>query len=392
MSPRVGLSVALGSLLSSPVWKRRACLAVVIVGCLASPAWAAVFFSTTNLVTNDQLAHPAQITDPALVNPWGISHSGSSPFWVSDNGTGVATLYNVNPANNATSKNGLTVTIPGAGNVTGQAFSNVSGQFNGDTFLFVSEDGTISGWRNVPAGNTMAEVLQLGSPSNSYKGTTQAIIGSFAYLYSTNFATGHVDVLKGNAANPNLTGSFTDPNLPSGYSPFGIANLGGTLYVTYAIRDPITGDDVAAPGNGIVDAFDLQGNLLRRVGTGGTLDSPWGLAIAPASFGQFAGDLLVGNFGYGTINVFNPVVPNGFLGQLLDGGNNPLHIEGLWALMPGNNGSGGSLQSIYFSAGPDEESNGLFGVITAAAAPEPATLALLSFGLIGLSFSRRRQH
>lgn len=340
-------------------------------------------FVPTNLVTNDQTAHPAVITDASLVNAWGISSSGNSPFWVSDNGTGVSTLYAVNPGTNVPTKAGLTVTIPGAGNVTGQVFNTAAGMpaFNGDAFLFVSEDGTISGWRG--ALGTNAEILQSPDPGNSYKGVGLGSTGGHAYLYAANFHTGQIDVLKGDPAAPNLTGNFTDPSLPSGFAPFNIQNLNGTLYVTYAVRGP-TGDDVPGPGHGIVDAFDLQGNLIGRIGTMGVLNSPWGLALAPAGFGQFAGDLLVGNFGDGLINAFAP--GGGLVGTLPgDNAGNPLVIDGLWGLRFGSGaGSGGNSQLLYFSAGPDGESNGLFGSIAAQAVPEPGSFVLLLIGGLGL--------
>lgn len=351
---------------------------------LALPA-AATPFVSVNLVTDDQSANAAQITDPSLVNAWGVSHSGSGPFWVSSNGKGLATLYQVDPATNATAKLGLEVAIPGAGSVTGQVFNPAaaSGNFNGDLFLFVSEDGTVSGWRG--ALGTNAEVLASASVDNAYKGSAISVIGSNAYLYAADFAGGMIDVYKGNAAASDLAGTFTDPGLPGGYAPFNIQNLNGTLYVTYAVRGP-TGDDVAGPGNGIVDAFDLQGNFLGRVGSNGTLNSPWGLALAPASFLELAGDLLVGNFGDGHINVFNPATDS-FVGQLLDRESNPLAIDGLWGLIAGNDASAGSTQKIYFSAGPGDEEHGLFGVIQV---PEPASLALVGLGIMLLGAARGR--
>ena len=333
-------------------------------------------FDVVNLVTDDQSAHPALLTDASLINAWGISSSGTSPFWVSANGSGVADVYSVNSSTNAPAKVGLTVTIPGDGSVTGQVNNSNSSAFNGDNFLFVSEDGTVSGWRG--ALGTTAETLQMGSAANVYKGNTVATISGNTYLYSANFRAGTIDVIKGTAAAPNLTGSFTDPNIPAGYAPFNIQNLGGKLYVTYALQDAAKHDDVAGVGFGYVNVFDTEGNFLSRVGTQGTLNSPWGLAIAPTSYGELAGDLLVGNFGDGKINAFDTTTDT-FMGQLPGSGGQPLSIDGLWGLSVGNNGSAGNNQFVYFSAGPDNESHGLFGVIV----PEPSILILLGMSAIG---------
>ena len=353
---------------------------------LNTPAKAEVF-SQINLVTDNQTINPALVTDPNLKNAWGISFAPTSPFWVSDNGSGVATLYNVNPATNATATLGLVVTIPGDGSVTGQVFNtNNASAFNKDLFLFVSEDGTISGWRG--ALGTTAEILVLASPDNVYKGAALATISGNTYLYAANFRAGKIDVVKGDAGAPDLPGNFTDPNLPSGYAPFDIRLLNGKLYVTYAQQDASNRDDVAGPGCGFVNVFDTNGNLLGRVASQGALNSPWGLAIAPASFGQFAGDLLVGNFGDGRINAFD-LSNNSFEGQLLDQNGNPLTIDGLWGLTTGNSGNGGSPEKLYFSAGPNDEANGLFGVIQPV--PEPTTMLLLGSGLIGLAGYGRKK-
>jgi uncharacterized protein (TIGR03118 family) len=351
---------------------------------LALPA-AATSFTVVNLVTDDQSVNAAQITDPNLKNAWGISYSPTSPFWVSSNEVGLAVLYRVDPLSNATTKQGLEVTIPGAGNVTGQVFNPASaGNFNGDLFLFVSEDGTISGWRN--ALGTTAERFQVADNANVYKGTALDTTGGHSYLLSANFRAGTIDVLKGDTGAPDLTGRFTDPNLPANYAPFNIQALGSRLYVTYALQDAPKHDDVPGPGHGFVNAFDLQGNILGRIGTMGVLNSPWGLAIAPSSFGSFAGDLLVGNFGDGTVNVFSadPATP-GSLGPLLGTDGLPIVIDGLWGLIPGNDGNGGSSQNIYFSAGPTAETHGLFGVLSV---PEPASLLVLVVGTLAMCARR----
>ena len=361
-----------------------------------SPA-GAESFGAINLVTDDQMANPAKITDSTLQNAWGVSYPTTGPFWVSSNQLGLANLYSVSPTTNAPTKLGLTVTIPAfgpagtTGTPTGQAFNiaSPSGAFNGDAFLFVSEDGTISGWRG--ALGTTAEVLQTGSPDNVYKGTTLVMTGGHAYLLSANFKAGSIDVLKGDTGAPDLAGKFTDPNLPAGFAPFNIQLLNGKIYVTYALQDSAKHDDSPGAGNGIVTEFDTNGSFLRRIvsqGQQSPLNSPWGLAIAPASFGQFAGDLLVGNFGDGTINAF-VLTPNAmFAGQLTGDNGMPLSIDGLWALIPGNDGNAGSSSSIFFSAGPQGETHGLFGLIQV---PEPPTAVLILSGIAtGALVLRRR--
>ena len=357
--------------------------AAVTLALAASAAHAQVRVDVTNLVTDDQAAHPAQITDAGLVNAWGISYPATGPFWVSSNGAGTSTLYTVNPATQATTKNALTVAIPG-GAVTGQVFAgSLAGSFNGDAFLFVTETGAVAGWRG--ALGSSAETLKIGLPDDIYKGAAFASIAGTGYLYAADFRGGQIDVLKGNSGAPDLTGGFVDPSLPSGYAPFNIQNLGGTMYVAYALQDADKEDELAGAGRGFVSSFDLQGNFLGRIASAGTLDAPWGLAIAPTSFGALAGALLVGNFGDGRINAFD-AASHAFLGQLAASDGTPLAIDGLWALAPGNDGNAGSSARLYFTAGPDDESHGLFGVLTPqaiAAVPEPPSALLLLAGLVG---------
>ena len=348
------------------------------------PAWA-VSFTQTNLVTDDQTANAAQITDPGLKNAWGMSFGPTTPLWVSANGSGTANLYSVDPGTQATTKQGLTVSIPGDGSVTGQVSNSNASSFNGDRFLFVSEDGTVSGWR--PALGTAAEALVASATAN-YKGAAIGSVSGNDYLYTANFKTGMIDAYKGDVAAPSLSGSFIDPTLPSGYAPFNVQNLNGSLYVAYALRDNATLDEVKGAGLGYVDKFSLSGDFQGRIASGGTLNAPWGMAIAPSSFGAMAGDLLVGNFGDGHINIYDPT-SHAFLGQVLGANNQPVVIDGLWAISPGNDGSGGSSHLLYFTAGPNDEAHGLFGVLVPV--PEPSEYAMMLAGL-GLLMLATRRH
>ena len=213
-----------------------------------------------------------------------------------------------------------------------------------------------------------------------YKGLSDANIGGNEYAYLANFKSGNIDVMKGNAGAPDLASKFTDPNLPAGYAPFNVMNLGGAIYVTYALQGAGKDDDPGA-GHGFVDKYDLNGNFVARLVSGGALNSPWGLAIAPAGFGDVGGALLVGNFGDGRINAYNPNTGT-FVETLQDANGNPLVIDGLWGLAFGNGGSAGPTGTLYFTAGPGDESHGLFGELTPV--PEPATWLLTGFSLLGI--------
>jgi uncharacterized protein (TIGR03118 family) len=337
-------------------------------------------FVQTNLVSDTPGV--ANNTDPNLVNPWGVAFSSSSPFWVSDNASGLATLYNSDGV-----KQGLVVTIPGVGGQPGEptgVIFNSTTSFNGDLFIFAAEDGTISGWRG--ALGTTAENLFISSVDAVYKGIATDTTLQGTYLLAADFHNNVINVLPGTGA-PALTGNFRDPALPAGYAPFNIENIGGKLYVTYALQDGAMKDDVAGAGHGIVDVYDPNGNFVERLITGGSLDSPWGLALAPTGFGSFANDLLVGNFGDGTINAFDPLT-GAFLGQLDDASGNPIVNPGLWALTFGNGGNGGITSDLYFTAGSAAENHGLLGSLAptspTTSTPEPQTLTLLTLGVLAL--------
>ncbi|MDB6067353.1 MAG: hypothetical protein JWR26_3561 [Pedosphaera sp.] len=326
-----------------------------------------VVFAQSNLVSN--IPGAAQLTDPDMTNAWGVSFSPTSPFWISDNGTGVATLYTVTNDSSGVAhvtKSSLVVTIPGAGTPTGQVFDG-NGSFNGDIFLFVSEDGTISGWR--PALGTAAEVLAMRATA-VYKGVALAMTKGGPLLLAANFAEGTLDAYGVNSSGDfALLAQFSDPRAPAGFAPFNIREIKNFFFVTFALQNAAKHDDVAGPGNGLIDVFNPVNGKFVRFATGsnagGKLDainSPWGLALAPKSFGQNADRLLVGNFGNGTIMTFNG---GGQFGGLLEGtDDSPLVIDGLWALTFGNGGSAGVPDTLYFTAGPNDESDGLFGMLT----------------------------
>src|SRR3989442_10047722 len=289
---------------------RTAWLPLVLMLVLAGPA-AAQFYAQRNLVSDG--AVPAALVDPNLVNAWGLVSSPTSPWWISDNGTGRSTLYNV--GNGAIQ---AVFTVPGAG---GQQGTPTGVVFNGGTgfvvtnsggtsparFIFAAEDGTISGFRGAP----LVIAVDNSASGAVYKGLAIASTTTGDFLYATNFHAGTVDVFN-STFHPvtMLTDALTDPDLPAGYAPFGIRNIGGTIYVTYALQDADKHDDVPGEGHGFVNAFDTAGNLLRRVASKGLLNSPWGLALAPGDFGFFSGDLLVGNFGNGRIHAFDPAKLN----------------------------------------------------------------------------------
>lgn len=365
----------------------------------------------TNLVSD--LPGVADVTDPNLVNPWGISESGGSPFWLSDNNAGVSTLYSTATPPIATVPLVVSIPTPVAttgGTPSGTVFNtaSASGAFkvtgvnsSGQTvsaapaFLFDTEDGTILGW--APSVEATSAIIALDNSGNNftnpdpnqqtgavYKGLAIAtsstpIIASdpnsTALLYAANFRAGTIDVYDGSWNKVMTSGAFTDPALPAGYAPFNVQVLNGKLYVTYARQDAAKHDDVGGPHHGFVDVYNLDGTPGLpwgvRLISGGPLDSPWGLAIAPTGFAGFTAPgsdqvLLVGNFKSGRIQAFDASTGTG-LGGLRDPDGQPISINRLWALRVGNGGSGGAADTVYFTAGIFDESHGLFGSFTTAA-------------------------
>ena len=334
-----------------------------------------------NLVSDQ--AGKANLRDPDLVNAWGLAASPGtnaspgSPLWVADNGTDKATLYvGTGPASVA--KVPLVVSVTGAA-PTGQVFnadpnafvvSDSQGNSGPALFIFDTENGTIDGWApNVnPNGtnpSTVTEVARDNGANAVYKGLAEATVKGKSFLYATNFRSGRVEANDSSFTPVEMPGGlFVDPGLPAGYGPFGIAEIQGQLYVTFAQQDATLHDDVSGPGHGFVDVFTNTGAFVRRLVTRGSLNSPWGLALAPRSFGRFGGDLLVGNFGNGLINVYNPA--NGApLGRLRQPNGLPIQIDGLWGLRFGN-GNAAKTGELLFSAGPSDESHGLLGKIVVA--------------------------
>lgn len=336
------------------------------------------FYMQTNLVSN--LPNIARFQDPNLINSWGLTHGPNTPWFVTDNGTGLATTYNGRGRPLS-----IIITIPPpAGSPagtkaapTGIVFNNVNSTNSDDfvvsangkqgpaVFMFATEDGTISGWN--PAVDPTKAILAVDNSAAGavYKGLAIGQSDRQDFIYATNFHAGTVEMFD---AQFHLVKSFTDPMLSADcpfpdqcFAPFGIRNINGKLFVTYALQQPGKHDDMAGPGNGFVDVFDTQGILRSRFASHGTLNSPWGLTLTPNNFGPFSNDLLVGNFGDGHINVFSR---NGkFLGQLPDREGAPIVIDGLWGLDFGNGRQAGERDELFFASGPNKETNGLFGKI-----------------------------
>lgn len=327
-------------------------------------------YKATNLVADQSGVAPH--TDPNLINAWGISYSPTGPFWVTDNNTGVSTLYNTNGVPQP-----LIVTIPLPPGMTGTSTPNGT-VFNGSidfvvtngtasgpaSFLFVTEEGTISGWSATVDMTNAILAVDNSAQGINYKGMEIAKNGTANFLYVANFFDATVDVYDTNFNKVTLSGSFTDTNLPPGFAPFNIRKIGTRLFVSYAKQNATKSDAVLGAGLGVVDVYDLNGKFIKRFTTMGQLNAPWGLALAPSNFGTFSSAVLVGNLGDGRITAFNAST-GASLGQLSSPTGQPISINGLWGITFGNGGMGGMKNVLYYAAGPNGYKHGRFGNIKA---------------------------
>ena len=346
--------------------------AATVLAAAAAPAFASDgqprHYQVTNLVSD--VPGVAAQTDPHLVNAWGLSRSATSPWWVADNGTGLSTLYN-----GSGTPLSLVVTVPNVPSVTdpsaptGTVFNGVATDFLVATgkpahFLFATEDGTISGWNS----GTTAVLLVNNAGNAVYKGLAIASMNGARFLYASNFMTGAVDVFD-SALHPVAlaANAFHDPHVPSDYAPFGIQAIGDSIYVTFAQKQAGSIDEAHGPGKGFVAAFAPDGTFQKRLRWGAWFNAPWGIALAPSNFGGFSNRILVGQFGSGKVAAFDAA--NGeFKGMMRTSTGQTLMIDGLWALGFGNGANAGPANTLFFSAGPDDEAHGLFGTITPAPA------------------------
>lgn len=323
-------------------------------------------YAATHLVSDGS---GTTYTDPNLVNGWGLAFNPQGFVWVADNGTSTSTLYDGHGVPQS-----LVVSIPpglaGHANPTGIVFNGSTdfvvsqgGVSGASVFVFVGEAGTVAGWS--PGVNPTSAVTMFdGSAAGTiYKGVAIAAQGSANFLYATDFHNGRVDVFDAGFNKAATAGGFTDPSLPAGYAPYGIQAIGNHIYVSYAKQDALAHDEIAGAGLGVVDVFDTAGHLVRQlIGAGGALNAPWGLTMAPAGFGPFGNALLVGNFGDGKINAFDPMT-GALLGTLSKADGSPIVIDGLWGIAFGNGLNDQPTNTLFFTAGPGDEAHGVYGRI-----------------------------
>ncbi len=372
---------------------RRVCAALgalaitLIAGCVPASAQVGGAFKVTNLVSDGSVS--ATVTDPNFINPWAISASGT--WWIAAAGTGYDYAISTVPAISfkviVPPASGTTAGLPAGSVTTGGAAGMLLPNGTKASFIFSTLDGTISGWNSkLGTANAVSQIAINNSAAGaSYPGLAIINTATASWILAPNFGTGNaIEVYDSTFKSTKLAGTFTDPNLPAGYSPFSVHVINGQVYVAYALRSPSAPyHSVNALGNGVVDIYDLNGNFVSRAVTGGNLDSPWGVAIAPANFGIYGGALLIGNFGNGMINAYDAKT-FAYRGQLNDGTGKPLSYAALWELLPGGTAvgnttavSGGDTSSVYFTAGLAGESHGLFGAI----ANDPAASGTPTVGL-----------
>jgi uncharacterized protein (TIGR03118 family) len=335
---------------------------------LSAVSYASDFYQQRNLTSNSPTLRAEQAA-PNVVNAWGLAFNPYAFAWVANNGTGVATLFDGNGKPQS-----LVVTVPGPtgapGNPTGTVFYGgngfvvTKGSASGPSrFLFASEDGGIAGWSPQADATHAIRVIDNSAAHAIYKGIAISGAGRGNLLYATDFHNGKIDVWDSSFKPVTLPGRpFEDLDIPSGYGPFGIQAINGDLYVTYAKQDQDREDDVKGQGLGFVDVFAPDGRLLRRFAAHGALNAPWGITLAPAGFGRFSNRLLVGNFGDGAINAYD-LATGRWLGQLKGANHRPLRVDGLWGIAFGNGVDQQHVNTLYFTAGPNDEANGLYGRI-----------------------------
>jgi uncharacterized protein (TIGR03118 family) len=324
-------------------------------------------FATRTLVADS--GSGAEHVDAHLVNAWGIAFNPTGFVWVANNGSSTSTLYDGNGVPQT-----LVVAIPpgsaGESNPTGIVFNSgatfqvtQNGVSGGSAFIFASENGTLSGWSPAVNRTNAIVAVDTGAAGAVYKGLATATFAGASYLYAADFRNGRVDVYDSTWNRVTLPGgAFTDPNLPAGYAPFGIQAIAGRIYVAYAQRTAGSIDETKGAGLGIVDVFDAGGALVRRVTSGGALNAPWGMAMAPANFGAASNMLLVANFGDGKINAYNADT-GAFAGTLSRSGGAPIVVDGLWGIAFGNGVNNQPVNTLFYTAGPGDEAHGVYGRI-----------------------------
>jgi uncharacterized protein (TIGR03118 family) len=357
----------------------------------SDPPATSSYTDTALVADNTTVVATVTTIDANLQNPWGIAVAPGQPFWIADNNSNLSSLYSGTgkiETGTITGSNAVGITIPSSAagvqpNPTGQVYNGTGGFLISTPkgqetalFIFGGEGGTIAGWAQ-DSGATAVTAYDDGTANGAqhavYKGLALGTVNGATYLYATDLHNNKVDVFDTTFSKPAaMQGKFVDPTIPAGFVPFGIAAVDGQLYVTYAMQDTAKHDEVTGAGLGYVDVFDLSGNFVSRFASAGALNAPWGIAVAPSGFGSLSGDVLVGNFGDGTINIF---MPNGSLatdvGQLAVANGGTFTIPGLWSLEFGNGDSDKPLTTLFYTAGFADQTDGVFGSIALSAASSP---------------------